>query len=249
MAMAAVVIAVGGGHGIARASMEAAIDQATRDADLVVIARVVGMIDDKPGAEARKAREAHWIDIERVLKGSDEAGQRFGAQPNGMIWQDGARYIMFLDWPYGNWVEAIPPSIAASEANVARVAVTVARQGAGVTPARVLWMRLVGGWQIAPSAEFIVGADGKFVWRERVGDNDFTVRTGALDKGAIAALIKRIAGTRPGPVVDDGGTVSFRWLDADRKPRFAQFSTPDRPPAAGLVAAIRKLAQRRGSNG
>lgn len=121
--------------------------RSVKEADLIVVGRVISLIDLKPAARTRKHREAHWIRVERTLKGSDETGQRLRARPNGLLWEDGKSYILFLKRLGGDWVEAIPQQLVeASQAPIAAVVKEVASQGGGVSLRRSLWMKYTGGW-------------------------------------------------------------------------------------------------------
>jgi hypothetical protein len=223
--------------------MEAAVEAA----NFVVQARIVGMIDTKPAARHRKHREAHWVDIERTLKGNDETSTRFRVRPNGQHWQDGRSYILFLDWVVGDWAEAVPqPLLAATAANLDQVAAVVADRGEGVATRRVFWMKHQGGWQPKPWADWIVGADGAFEWRHCVADCQspkprYATRTGRVAQAAIDDLIGRIETAPARPIADDIDTVSFRWLDPSGAPHLAVFPLETNSPAQGLIDAIEAL--------
>ncbi len=225
---------------------------AVREADLIVVARVVGLIDTKPVAHTRRHLEASWIHVRRTLKGSDETGQRLRAQPNGQWWEAGKSYVLLLKRREGDWVEAVPGQpIAATTANIAAAAREVTAQGGSVLAKRVLSMKHTGGWGTGPIAEFFVTADGAFEWRQglqtgqRVERKPET-RTGRLSKDTVARLIGQVARTGPGLAADDAGMVTFHWLDAQGRAQSKTFSTPDQPPCSQLLETVQTLARRYG---
>ncbi len=145
------------------------MDESVKEADLIVVARVIGIIDTKPAASVRKDLQAHWIRVERTLKGVDETGQRLRARPDGMLWKDGQSYILFLKRLGGDSVEStFQQLIEATQASIAAIAEEVTAQGAGVSPKRLLWMKYVGGWGGGLIAEFFVTVDGDFEWKQRL---------------------------------------------------------------------------------
>jgi hypothetical protein len=217
------------------------------DADLVAVARVIGIIDPKPEARTRKHLEAHWILVERTLKGNDEAGQRLRARPNGLRWEDGKSYVLFLKWLAGDWVEAVPQQPTdATDSHVAAVLREIAAQGSGVAPRRALWMRHTGGWSPEVATEFSLAVNGRFEWKKRLPTGDYEKRRGELPAREVARLVERVAKAGPGPAVDDAGVVSFRWLDATGTAQSRIYAAPDQPPSVTLLQAIEELARRHG---
>lgn len=172
--------------------------EALAEADLVVVATVIGPVDPAPGARARKEREAHWVDVERTLKGGDETGQRLKARPNGLRWVDGQSYVIFLRWLGGDWFEArSKPALPATEANVRAVERAARQQGMSVGPPRVLWMRHMAGWGGGLIGEFSLAADGTFQWTTRVGKGPARrdeTKLGRLPDAIAAALLKEVFG-------------------------------------------------------
>ena len=221
--------------------------QSVADADLVAVARVIGIIDPKPEARTRKDREAHWILVERTLKGSEETGQRLRARPNGLRWEDGKSYVIFLKWLHGDWVDAVAQRLmGAPDAHIAAVLEEVATQGGGVAPRRALWMRHTGGWSTEVAAEFSLAVTGQFAWKKRLPTGDYEERRGTLLPQDVARLVDRVATAGPGPAVDDAGIVSFRWLDATGTAQTRIYAAPDQPPSVTLLQAIEERVRRHG---
>ncbi len=225
-----------------------------QQADLIVEARMLGLIDPKPEARNRREREAHWIAVERTLKGSDETGQRLRVRPTSLPWQDGETYVLFLKRLAGDWVEAIPQRlIEANEATVSLVAREVAIQGGGVSPRRLLWMRHTGGWGAGTLTEFVVTADRQFEWKKRLKDGKgreqeykYETLTGRLPTDSLRNLVTEVAQARPGPALDDAGQVSFRWVDETGEAQLKGYWAPDQPPAVDILEVIEVLARRHG---
>ena len=218
-----------------------------KEADLIVVGRVLGLIDPTPAAQTRKHREAHWVRVERTLKGSEETGQRLRARPNGLLWEDGKSYVIRLKWMEGDWVEAVPqPRIEATEGHIAAAIAEVATQGGGVSPRRALAMRYTGGWSAEVMAEFFVTVEGTFAWRRRIAKGRYEEQLGTLPKEVVARLVRQIAQAGPGPAADDAGSVAFRWLDATGEARSRTYLIPDQPPCSKLLEAIEAVARRHG---
>ena len=215
-------------------------------ANFVIVGRVLGTVDTKPGAQARKHLEAHWVRVEQTLMGSNETGQRFMVHPNGLIWQDGEAYVLALSWVEGNQAKAVAQPLAvASEANIAAAREAVAANGGTVAPRRVLWMRHVGGWQVAPTTELIVGADGAFTWTAAAPAGERL--SGGFPDAVVAGLIRRVAEAGEGARVDDAGSVTFRWLDAAGQVHIKRYAVPNAPPATVLRGLVESLAREHGS--
>ena len=215
------------------------------EASLVIVGRVLGTVDTKHRAQARKHLEAHWVRVEQTLMGTDEAGQRFIVRPNGLIWKDGEAYVLALNWVEGNRAEALAqPIVVASGANIAAARKAIAVNGGTVAPQRVLWMRHVGGWQTASTTELIVGADGGFAWTAAAPASERL--SGRFPDDVVAGLIRRIAAAGEGVLLDDAGSVTFRWLDAAGQAQLKRYAMPDAPPASSLRALIETLAREHG---
>jgi hypothetical protein len=227
------------------------LDLAVARADLIVVARVVGMIDTKPQAQARRHLEAHWIVVEKTLMGHDETGQRLRARPQGLRWEAGRSYVLFLEVGEDDSVTAVPqPLTEATVASVASVREHIAAQGGAVQPARVIWIRYDGGWGAGLLAEFGVASDGRFEYRvkraaER-GDAPEEVWAGTLPAESLADLVRQIEDAGEAPSADDAGQVSIRWATAGGGTRRATWWLPQEPPASTLLEAVDRLARRYG---
>lgn len=238
---------------IVQAALQSAVIAETlTDADLIVVARILGLVDPNPAARARKHLEAHWIFVEETLHGSDESGQSFRARPNGLAWEDGKSYILFLSRINGDWVEADPRQLLqATETAIRAVTQGLAEQGGGLSPRRAVWMRHTGPWGTGVLAEFFVTVDGDFEWKKRAGsgwrtERKHDTRSGRLSQDAIRGLIERIARAAPGPAADDAGRVSFRWLDPAGEAQSKGCNAGSQSPSAELVKTIEALVLKYG---
>lgn len=235
-----------GAGALASGEVAATLAGPVGEANLVIVGRVLGTVDTKPDAQARKHLEAHWVRVEQTLMGSDAAGQRFMVRSSGLTWQDGEAYVLALSWVEGNQANAVAQPLAvASEANIAAAREAVAANGGTVEPRRVLWMRHVGGWQVAPTTELIVGADGGFTWTAAAPAGERL--SGRFPNDVVAGLIRRVAEAGEGPRVDDTGSVTFRWLDAAGQAQIKRYAVPDAPPATALPGLVETLAREHGS--
>lgn len=224
---------------------------AVRSSDLVIIGRVDGLVDQKPGAMQRKPDEAHWIDIITTLKGSDETGERFLVLPGGQLWQDGNSYVMFLEWVGGNIAKSrYLPAIEATENNVAFITREIVKSGAGPTPRRTYWLRYIGGWQLHAAIEFIVTADARFTWLHRptetAGGPKETILRGKLPVSVLDTLMRRAEMLPTGVAGDDEGKVTVRWRDTDSKIRTKDLGSPSGKKVMLLLQEIETLARRHG---
>ncbi len=77
-------------------------------ADLVIVARVVGLVDQSPSAQTRRTREVHTVLVEQTLQGCDESALTLVVRPNGEDWEIGRSYVLFLKRPGLRLLEAIP---------------------------------------------------------------------------------------------------------------------------------------------
>jgi hypothetical protein len=233
--------------GVMSKADERGMGEWVKEADLIVVARVIGLIDPKPAAQTRKHREAHWVQVERTLKGSEETGQRIRARPNGLAWEDGKSYVMFLKWLEGDWVEAVPQQlIESTESHIGAAIAEVATQRGGVSPRRALTMRYTGGWSTEVAAEFSLAVTGQFAWKKRLPTGDYEERRGTLPARDVTRLVDQVATAGPGPVVDDAGIVSFRWLDATGTAQTRIYAAPDQLPTVTLLKTVDELVRRYG---
>jgi hypothetical protein len=226
------------------------LSENVREADLVVVGRVLGLTQPEAADPQRKLLLAHWIQVERTLKGEEARGQRLAARPNGQPWQDGQAYVLFLKTSDGNWVDPLPqPVLPATPANVAAVEREVTAQGAGVVPRPLLRVRSRGGSAGGLLQEFVLHPDGRFAWHEHSpagGEGPPTRLAGRLPRGAVQRLLRSVAAAGPAPLADDAGTVSFRWLDEQGETRFRVYSQPGPNPGSDMLETIQTLVRRHG---
>ncbi len=228
--------------------LDSTVAQSIQEADLIVVGRVIGLIDSKPDAITRKHLEAHWIHVAQTLKGIDETGQKLAGRPNGLLWENGKSYIIFLKRVgIGNFAEVVPQSLMeATQANINTIRNKVEAQGYSVRPKPGVWMQHTGGWGAGVIAEFYVTVDGNFEWKQRLqtvksAESQYEKRAGRLPEDVILSLIQQVAQAGPGPAFDDAGQVTFRWLDAKGEAQFKGYSAPDMLPAIELLETIETL--------
>lgn len=222
---------------------------AVRSSDLVIVGRMIGLVDQKPGAMQRRARERHWVDVLKTLKGNDESGERFAVLPLGRAWQDGKDYILFLEWNGSNIAKAHHIAVLpATGSNIAAVTREIASQGAGPEPRRAYWVRHDGGWQRAPATEFIVTEDFRFVWsRRRPGGASGTgteVLRGVLPKPALAALVRGAAGFPATIAGDDEDKVTVYWRVAGGRKHSKELGGASSASPKSVLQEIESLARR-----
>jgi len=222
--------------------------EAIQASDLIVVARVIGLIDTKPAARARKAREAHWIEVRRTLKGPEESGQRFLALPNGLAWVDGDSYVLFLKRIRADQVAALPERLLeATDVTISEVVSEVNAQGGEVSARRAIWMRYEGSWGAGLIAELVVTTEGEVQWKRRRGEGEersqYEELVGTSSAEEIEALIRQIEAAGPGPIVDDAGSLTVRWIGGDGRARVKAFLMPQKPPSVELLEAAEALAR------
>ncbi len=228
------------------------IVESVRDADLIIVGRIIGLIDTKPVARTRKHLEAHWIRVERTLKGADEAGQRLRAVPHGLSWVDGESYVLFLKRRGGDLVDAISQQpLEATAERIAEVVLEVEAQGSGVSPKRAVWMTYEGGWGGGVLAELIVTEEGDFEWRRRRDGGpkeapQYEVLVGRSSVADVGRLIRQIEAAGPGPGADDAGILTVRWLDASGRAQMKAYLLPQKPPSSALLEAAEAFARSTG---
>jgi hypothetical protein len=225
-------------------AMDPAIADATTRASLVVVARVLGLVDKKPAAQDRRAREAHRVLVEETLKGGDATGTELIVRPANTGWGDGERHILFLVVSAEPMARALTtPQSIATQANVDAMRALIADSGAGVEPATVFRAEVVQGWRIEPINALLIRRGGATEWHHMPTEGVPSTQTGVVSEADITALIEHVESTPTGPMADDGGTLRVRWLDADGKERRAHYSLLDNPPAVALVQALKTLAK------
>lgn len=222
------------------------MDQSVREADLIIVGRVGGLIDTKPAARARKHLEAHWIYVEQTLMGIEETGQKLAARPTGLLWEEGKSYIIFLKRVgIGNFVEAVPQTLVeATQPNIAAVVEEVVAQGGYVRPMPGFWMQYTGGWGVI--TEILIATEGNFEWKRQLKSPDsaeqkYEKLSGNLSGEAIKSLIRQVAQVDPGPTADDADILIFRWLDEKGEVQFKSCFLQDNLPCAKLLESIETL--------
>ena len=248
----AVVVLLGNPNMVKAGDRQTEISDLVKAADLIVVARVIGLIDTKPIARSRPHREPHWIHVERTLEGYDETGHRLRVRPNPLPWKNGKSYVLFLNWLGSDWSEAIPQELVeATDESITTVVNEIAAQGRGMQPMRALWMRYTGGWGGGVLSEFSVTGDGHFEWNKRIEPGGgalvkYEQRIGKLPEDALSSLIRQVAEAGLGPSADDSGQVAIRWLDAKGEALLKGYSRPDLPPASDLLETVEALARKHG---
>jgi hypothetical protein len=215
-----------------------------RQADVIVTAKVLGMVDPAPDAARRKAREVHRVRVQATLQGFDETGRTLLVHPRGRLLADGESYVFFLRRAQGILLENLGEHlVGASERNIELIRKEVAKRGNKVRPGRVLWMTYTGGWQREPAVEFFVDATGNFEWTSREANQR---QAGTLPDLAVAGLLGQVRDAATGPIVDDAGMVSFCWVERDGEVGTRTFHSPGSGPGAELLARLADLARRYG---
>jgi hypothetical protein len=229
-----------------------AIVQAVGKANLIVVGRVIGLIDPKPAARDRKHLEAHWIFVVETLKGVDETGQQLAARPNGLLWEDGKSYIIFLQRTgMGNFAEAVTQQLVeANDANIAVIRDEILAQGGSVISQPILWMQYVSGFGTV-IAELLVTVEGNFEWKKQLqiggdAEPEYERLIGNLPEEAIADLITQIGPIEPGLIADDSGIITFRWSDEEGKTQSSSCYTLDNPSCVELLQTVETLAREHG---
>ena len=179
------------------------LSNAVKAANLVVVGKVVGTIDNKPAAAKNKPREAHWVEVEQTLRGVDVTRDRLAVRPNGQLWEDGKSYVLCLNrqGPSGIAEAQASPLLAATPANVAAVP-------RDVSPKRVVWLQQLGGYGPAGAkvlSEFYVTGEGDF---------RYDAVAGKLPREAVGAVVERLVKSTPGAIPDDAGMTRIVWRDA-----------------------------------
>ena len=197
----------------------------------------------------RKAREVHWVDVVKVLKGSNVAGERFVVRPMGRTWQDGKDYILFLQWGGSNFASArYLRALDTSGDTMALIQREITAQGAGPTLRRLYWLRLEDGVYDRPTTEFIVTEDARFSWSRlasrRAGSAPTERLRGALPKSALEALIHQVEEVPKATADDDADRVTVHWRDAGGVKQTKPLGSPSRPQTLLMLQVVERLARR-----
>jgi len=224
---------------------DSVVPDAAAQADLIVVARVLGLADSKPEAQARRHLEVHLIEVERTLKGREMRGRRLAVRPSPLAWQDGATYLIFLEseLPASSMVQPVPtqPILPATPANVAAVLDVLAAQGSAVSPPLILWMIETSGSERGTVREFLLSESGSFEWRRRVAGQTDEL-TGRLARSEIDALVGELAASERVTLPDDAAVVQFSWLDTGGEVRARAFSAED-ASTRELLRRVESLAR------
>lgn len=221
----------------------AALDTETRaaiaSADIIVVATVNGLVDQKPQARGRRGREMHRVTVTATLKGAEATGDEVLVRPNGNDWDDGASYAMLLHRSADRFASALlTESIPATKNNIAAVRAAVAEDGSGVDPRTVIYAEAHPGWSTEPASMLLVREDGRFEAYATDSNGRRTTDAGKVAPNGIAALKAAIADAPPGIRADDGGLLKVRWRDADGVLRHAEFDLADGNAGVRLNALL-----------
>ena len=228
-------------------------EQSARQADLVIVGKIIGMADTKPQAKTRKHLEVHRIEVLRTLKGVDCAGKVLAVRPNGLLWEDGKSYVIHIRRPtLADFCEAAQQMrTEATQANMKEAMKAIAAVGGSVQPRPALWMVHKGGWGAGVLQELRVSAAGDFQYVHRPvaprgQPRAFTRLAGKLPAGKLKELRAQVAAAGKGPMAEDAGYVLFGWTDEAGKRQGKGYSHPREAPCAGLLALVDKLARAHG---
>ena len=123
------------------------VDTSVREADLIVVGRIIGLSDTSPAAQSRRTREVHRIEVRETLKGNRPSQPEIAVRPTGQAWSDGESYVLFLrSLSPDNKTLQIDIDAFRTRRDLTRrgcrpVTVAVTRLPAGI--ARDSWLRLV----------------------------------------------------------------------------------------------------------
>lgn len=229
------------------AGADAGLAASVSTADEIVVGKVIGVIESKPQAADRKGHEAHWVEVTRSIKGVNETGQRIAVRPNGHVWDDGGEYLLFLNRRgVGHWFEAIPATaVAATQEVIHQARDWVRDDGGGVIAEPVLWIQHEDGSGGGLLWELYITSQGRFDWYKKSleADDDWQEQRlcGTLPREVVATMLRLIDQTGPGPLADDTGMVSIRYVPVDTDARGVQFkgyAVPDEAPCEELLANL-----------
>lgn len=239
----AVGLALLGSQVAAQANGTDPVASAVRAADVVVVAKVVGMVDAKARV-ANKVREAHWVRVEKSLKSYDLAGQMLRVRPNGNEWRDGANYVLFLKDHGNGFFDAARTVVPTSAESLRRIV-----EVSGGAKAK-LQLRMVekgcGCCGAGNATTFALTVDGKFEFKVVKQHKVTQTLVGKLSATDAKALITRISTTKVGPMADCGGTAMFAF--AGKKGALAYRAHSLTAPARGadLVTEVTAIANKYG---
>jgi hypothetical protein len=219
-----------------------------RSADVIVVGRVLGTVDTKPQAEKNKEREAHWVKIERTLKSFDINGRTVRVRPNGIPWENGTAYVLFLK-EYGNgFYDAIRRVVPNDQDTLNRI---LAISGG---PRPKLQMRMLSGCGCCGEAKvvsFALMVDGKFEYtdaRHAAAGQTTKTLVGTLSSTEAKALVAKLARTKVGPLTDCGGSALFEFVGPKGDVIYRQHSFTAPAQGAELLAMVSDVATSRGAS-
>jgi len=224
-------------------TLDESIQAALTRANLVVVAEIVGLVDTKPGAQLRRAREVHRVRVLTTLKGEDLTGRELIVRPASMSWPDGEQHVLFLmrsGEPFAQAIDTIP--MPADSANVSALRTLIAERDEGVKPAPLLQAEVVEGWSIEPSAVLNVDVNGRLSWKNAKDDVPGS-RVGVVPIDRVEALVHCVRTATPGPLSDDGSMLRVRWQEASGKEQAAVFDLTSAGTGTMLLEAIRDLVR------
>ena len=180
--------------------------------DHVIIGEIVSMVDSKPEANSRKHLETHWVFVEESLKGFDIAGEILKVRPRGLYWQDGERYVLFLNRTAVAFYEADSSiSLEANDAQIVRE--EIKRQKDGVKDRLTIWLAKSSFWKPSSGYELAVGQQGNFRLSTFPSSS-----TGKISSKDILHLVERLErAALEEQIYDDADSLNFQWRDQHGK--------------------------------
>lgn len=238
------------GQGVnVEAHMDASLSRAVQDADLVVVGHVTGLVDPST-PESQSTVRPHVLTIERVLKGVDQAGHTVSALARGARWDAGQSYVLFLKQDGLGQYRAVSTLLKEASTDwVSTVNRELEAQGGSVSPARTVWVQHVSSWGQGVMAEFFVDVDGDYEWTQRTAVSRgqpvaVASRHGVLSPEDVSSVILAIESADDGPIADDAGVATFRWIDDAGQVRTRTFLMPTASPCVDIMQLIETLSKR-----
>jgi hypothetical protein len=198
--------------------------QRVGEADLVVVARVLGPVDARVDGNGVRRRELYRVRVVRTLSGSDVAGWDLRLRPpSSGPWASGGSYILFLTQPYFGGARAVHldvPALPASTRAVMRVVNEVAQCDRQVRPEPAFWVYVLPGWRPTPQLHVRVLADGTYLLRRPDPSGEIVVQRGQVAMATLEPLVAAARRLPESPVVDDATTLEIGWTaggDVHRK--------------------------------
>jgi hypothetical protein len=222
------------------------VDTSVREANLIVVGRIIGLSDTSPAAQSRRTREVHRIEVRETLKGNRPSQPEIAVRPTGQAWSDGESYVLFLRSlsPDNRWAEAVTqPVLPATTQNVQHVGDQIAALGFTAEPERVAWLIHASSNRPTPITEFLLMADGSFSWRHRpIRESSYRTRTGSLSVEEQRKLIEMIASESSSNIADDEGSIRFGWIDSAGALQSRSFAANDDPLVTHILDEVARLS-------